>query len=397
MVRVLTVNTGSSSLKAGLYEAGDAVVALFTCVAEAIGAPQGRFRIRGPGGAAEETAAPIATHAAALERFLAWLAAQGAAGAWQAAVHRIVVGSAEFLAPRRLDDAALARLDALTPLAPDHLPQARAAIAAVARARAGAVQIACSDSYFHRDLPAAARALPLPAIWRQRGVARWGFHCLSCESVLASLRALDPAAAAGRLVIAHLGNGASLTAVQDGRSVDTTMGLTPAGGLLMSSRSGDLDPGIVIYLQAAGGLDAAALNRLLNHESGLLGLSGSSGDMQVLLSQPGRPASALAVACFVRQAKKFVAAMAAALGGLDTLVFTGGIGEHSDVIRAGICRDMEWMGIRLDPDSNRRGAALISHRESRVAVRVIPTDEDRMLARHAAALLGAKEEGHVSF
>ncbi len=390
-MRVLTVNTGSSSLKTGLYDLAEEPVALFTCTADAIGAASSRLRIRGrEGTAALDSDASLRSHDAALTAFLEWLGQRGEAGRFDGAGHRIVVGSGEFLAPRRLASPALARLAALVPLAPDHLPQALAAIAAVEDAHPGMPQATCSDSFFHRSLPAAARLLPLPREWRERGVARWGFHGLSCESALRALRRLDPAAAAGRLVVAHLGSGASLTAIRGGQSVDTTMGLTPAGGLLMSSRSGDLDPGILIYLQSSQGLETSALNRLLNHESGLVGLSGSSGDMRFLLSQSDRqPAAAQAVACFVWQARKFLAAMAATLGGIETLIFTGGIGEHAPVIRDGICRDMEWMGIRLSPEHNRASAPVISAPEAAVTVRVIAADEDREIARHTAAALAA--------
>ncbi len=392
-MRLLTVNTGSSSLKAALYAVGSQPALVVSCTADSIGGASGRFRIRdGDDRDLFSSDAAVRTHAAALASFLQWLGQQGPAGEFQAVSHRLVVASAAFLAARRLDAPALAELEAARRDAPDHLPQAIAAIAAVTRHYPDVPQIGCSDSAFHASMLPAARTVALPSEWRARGVERWGFHGLSCASVLAELERLDPAGSRGRLIVAHLGSGASMTAIHDGRSVDTTMGMTPCGGLIMSSRSGDLDPGIVSYLQSQG-LGAAQINALLNHQSGLLGISGLSSDMRTLLDQAsGNAAAKLAVACFVWQARKHLAAMAASLGGLDCLVFTGGIGENSVAVRARICRGMEWMGLRLDEAGNQRHAAVISPAGSPIAVRIIATDENQELARQAAGWLRQHQE-----
>ncbi len=336
-MRVLAVNTGSSSLKLALFE--------------------GRNRL-------SEARVP------GLEAPAAFSAAFAAAAARlplppPAAVSHRLVAPLDWDAPRRLDAAQLAGLRRLEPLAPDHLPQALAAAAAAAAAFPQAAQIACSDSAFHAALPQAARTLPLPAAWSALGLRRYGYHGLSCESVLAALRETDPALARARIVVAHLGAGASLTAVRAGRSLDTTMGFTPLGGLVMATRSGDLDPGVPLFLLRHRGLTPEALNRGLNHEAGLLGLSAETGDMQRLLASSD-PAAGLAVEIFVRQARKHLGAMAAALGGVDLLVFTGGIGEHAAEIRERIVAGLEWMIPRTQ---------------------VIPADEESVLARHALQLL----------
>lgn len=384
-MRLLTVNTGSSSLKAALYAVASAPSLIYSCTADSIGAASGRFRIRDSGGSvlfSSDSAAQ--THAAALTAFLNWLRQGGPEREFDAACHRLVVASARFLAPRGLDAAALAELEAERREAPDHLPQAVAAIEAVRRLYPGIAQIGCSDSAFHASMPAEARTIALPAAWRGRGIQRFGYHGLSCASVLDKLAALEPAAAAGRLIVAHLGNGASVTAIRAGRSVDTTMGMTPCGGLIMSSRVGDLDPGVIVYLQSQG-LSTDQLNHLLNHQAGLAGLSGASGDMQTLLFQAdSHPQAKLAVACFIWQARKHLAAMAASLCGLDCLVFAGGIGENAASVRAGICAGMEWMGLHLDDARNQRSEELISAAGNPVTVRIVATDENQELARQGA-------------
>lgn len=387
-MRLLTVNTGSSSLKAALYAAGSAPALIYSCSADSIGAASGRFLIRdGDGQPLFRSESAAKTHAAALTAFLHWLGQQGPEADFEAAAHRLVVASQAFLAPRELDGAAMAELEAEQAEAPDHLPQAIAAIAAVRRLYPELAQIGCSDSAFHASMPAEARTIPLPGAWRGRGMERFGFHGLSCASVLVTLEVLDPDAAQGRLIVAHLGNGASITAIRAGRSVDTTMGLTPCGGLIMSSRTGDLDPGVMVYLQSRG-MTAAQVNHLVNHQGGLLGISGISGDMRTLLVQAeSNPQAQLAVACFYWQARKHLAAMAASLGGVDCLVFAGGIGENAPAVRAEICRGMEWMGLQLDAARNERGGPVISAAASRVSIRVIATDENQELARQGAGWL----------
>jgi acetate kinase len=271
----------------------------------------------------------------------------------------------------------------LAAIVPDHLPQAIAAIRAVQRAYPLLPQVACFDTAFHRRMPRVAQIFALPRRFADDGVLRYGFHGLSYESIMQQLRALDGVAANGRVVIAHLGNGASMAAVRGGRGIDTTMGLTPTGGLVMGTRSGDLDPGVLLSLLQRERMVPTALNALVNRQAGLLGVSGISADMRDLLArQATDPAAAEAIELFCYQARKFLGALAAALGGLDTLVFTAGIGEHAAPIRERICAGLEFLGIRLDPERNRAHAPIISAEGSLVTVRVMTTDEDRMIARH---------------
>jgi acetate kinase len=302
--------------------------------------------------------------------------------------HRVVHGGARFVEPTPLTAEVVDALEKLVPLAPDHQPQALEAIRAVWRAYPELPQVACFDTAFHRRLTAAAQTYALPADVREAGVVRYGFHGLSYEYVVGELRRVDPTAAGGRVIVAHLGHGASLAAIRGGVGVDTTMGFTPAGGLVMGTRSGDLDPGVLTFLARERGLGAAELDELVNYRSGLLGLSGTSSDMSDLLSREAEDeAAALAVEVFCYRARLFVGALAAALGGLDTLVFTAGIGERAAPVRARICAGLEHLGVELNPSENDRPAAVISSDGSRVTVRVIPTDEDRMIARHTAATL----------
>lgn len=302
--------------------------------------------------------------------------------------HRVVHGGERFTAPVRVDDGVLAALRELAPLAPQHAPQEIALIAALRAQRAGVPQVACFDTAFHAELPDAARLLPLPRRYAERGVRRYGFHGLSYAFLRDELARLDPVAARGRVVLAHLGNGCSLAALRDGRCVDTTMAFTPAAGLVMGSRSGDLDPGLVAYLARREGLDAAGFDDLVNGRSGLLGLSETSGDVRDLLAAEAHdPRAAAALAVFCLSARKWIGAMAASLDGLDALVFSAGIGEHAAPIRARVCAGLSHLGVRLDPTRNAAHAPVISAADSRVAVRVIRTDEERQIARETAAVL----------
>src|SRR5262249_43323752 len=278
----------------------------------------------------------------------------------------------------------------------EHLPQAIRAIESLQQIYPAVPQIACFDTAFHRRMPSVAQTFALPRRFKDAGIVRYGFHGLSYEYIMHELRALDAGAADGRVIIAHLGNGASMAAVHHGVGVETTMGLTPAGGLVMSSRSGDLDPGVLLFLLESCGLEPSALSQLLNKESGLLGVSGTSADMEDLLErETDDPRAAEAVALFCYQARKFLGALAAALGGLDTLVFTAGIGEHAAPIRARICEGLEFLGLHLDAARNAAHAPIISSDTSRVAARVIPTDEDLMIARHTRRLINELGAVHV--
>lgn len=300
--------------------------------------------------------------------------------------HRVVHGGAGFSQPVLIDDAVLAHLKALCPLAPLHQPHNLAAIAAARRVRPGLPQVACFDTAFHHGHADVVTRFALPRAWHDQGIRRYGFHGLSYEFVTGELRKRDPALAAGRTVIAHLGAGASLCAVRDGRSVDTTMGFTALDGLMMGTRCGALDPGVVLYLEQQAGLSPAAVQTLLYEQSGLLGVSGLSGDMRLLLASPD-PAAREAIELFTFRIAREAGALAMSMGGLDGVVFTAGIGENAPEIRAAVAERLAWMGLALDPDANRRGEGSIAASASRLKAWVIPTNEEAMIARHAAAMV----------
>lgn len=296
----------------------------------------------------------------------------------QAAGHRIVHGGPQHTAPQKIDPQLLRELERVVPLAPLHLPAQIELIKAIAKRYPDLPQVACFDTAFHAAMPEVARRLPLPRNLWDAGLRHYGFHGLSYEFILNALGADG----GGRLIIAHLGNGASMAAIRDGKPLDTSMGLTPAGGFMMSTRSGDLDPGILLYLLRTG-YTHEQLEKMLNRESGLLGVSGTSGDMKTLLDSREKDAFAdQAVRMFCYGIRKFIGGYAAVLGGLDTLVFTGGIGERAAAVRAEICQGLEFLGIELSPELNSRHAAIISLPNGRCTVRVIATDEDLMIARH---------------
>ena len=358
---VLCVNSGSSSLKTALFEVDGA-------------AERALARATHPVESGDYTAALDA----ALASFDAQgLPLPGAAG------HRVVHGGPHHAEPVLVDDHVLAELRELVPFAPLHMPAAIAGIEAI-RARWDIPQVACFDTAFHRHMPELAQRLPLPDVLWDAGVRRYGFHGLSYEYIVGALGA----AQLGRAVIAHLGNGASMVAVDGGQSVDTTMGFTPAGGLVMSTRSGDLDPGVPVYLLRERGYDPDRLEQLVDREAGLVALSGDTSDMQTLLERRERDGRAsLAVDAFCYQARKHVGALATVLGGLDTLVFTGGIGEKAAAVRAGICEGLEHLGVELDDAANAADAAVISAPGAGCVVRVEPTDEDLVIARHTRTVV----------
>jgi acetate kinase len=284
-----------------------------------------------------------------------------------------------------LDDATMTALTALVPLAPLHQPHNLAAVAALTKLRPGLPQVGCFDTAFHQTMDATARRFALPQAMEKSGIRRYGFHGLSFEYIAGRLKAIAPAQAGGRIIVAHLGSGASLCALKDGRSIDTTMSFTPLDGLVMATRCGALDPGVLLYLMQARGMDAAGLQDLLYDRSGLLGVSGISGDMRVLLASNEAGAKA-AVELFVWRAAREIGSLAASLGGLDGIVFTGGIGENSAPIRAAIAARMAWLGLALEDAANRANAMTISLVGSAVLAWVIPTDEEAVIARQAKAL-----------
>ena len=384
-VRILTINSGSSSIKFSLYLMGSSEKQLLSGSARGIGLASGLFHIEDADGKAEiERKLCLRDHDAALHEIISWLHGKAVDGDLDAVGHRLVHGGSAYAEPHLITAGVLTALNELVPFAPDHLPHEIHAIKEFTRSYPGLKQVACFDTAFHRTMPLVAQRYALPREVGRHGVLRYGFHGLSYEYILSELRKTEgPETADGRVIIAHLGNGASMAAFRRGKSMDTTMGFTPAGGLVMSTRSGDLDPGVIVYLLTDRGMDAAAVNRMVNNQAGLLGVSGISSDMKVLLDEaPRNPHAAEAVELFCYQARKFLGALSAVLGGLDTLIFTGGIGENAPSIRERICKDTEFLGIRFDKDLNRENASIISQNGSPATVRVIKTNEELMIARH---------------
>ena len=323
----------------------------------------------------------------ALDSLTAWLRSRYAGSRVVGVGHRVVHGGACHAAPTLVTQRVLEELRELVPLAPLHQPHNLAAIEAVSDLLPGAPQVACFDTSFHRGQPAVAELVPLPHEIRASGVQRYGFHGLSYEYIASVLPEVAPEIANGRVIVAHLGSGASMCALHAGRSVDSTLGFTALDGLCMGTRPGALDPGVVLHLFQTLGLSAADVERILYKESGLLGISGISSDMRDLLASDA-PDARLAIDYFVYRATKEIGALAAVLGGIDGVVFTAGIGEHSAEIRRRTCEASRWLGIEVDADANARNGPRISSRESRVSAWAIPTNEEWMIARHTASLLG---------
>jgi acetate kinase len=387
---ILTVNGGSSSLKFAAFRAAADLERVLTGSFARIGTSDAELTAAEPAsGHQHRRRLALPDHAACVPVLLELLSQMGDAPDVAAIGHRIVHGGERYRTPQRVDAEVLAELHRLTPFAPEHAPAELAVLEALGEHYPGVPQVVCFDTAFHADLPRVAQLLPIPRRYAARGVRRYGFHGISYTYLLQELdRVAGAAAARGRVLLAHLGNGASLAAVRDGRCIDTTMGFTPAAGLVMGTRTGDLDPGLVAYLARSDGMTAAEFDRLVNRESGLRGLSETTADVRELLAREAgdtRAAEALAVFCY--QAKKWIGALGAALGGLDTLVFAGGIGEHAAPIRARICAGLEHLGIELDAARNDAHAPMISAPASRVAVRIIPTDEELLIARATRDLL----------
>lgn len=394
---ILVFNAGSSSIKFGLYEidaAGRPSPHLHGLL-EGIGTAPHLIVQRAGGGVAHEQFWPVGaslSHEDLLTPLLALIEAEGGRERLRAVSHRVVHGGTRHFRPALIDEALLAELEALTPLAPLHQPHNLAPVRAIAALRPGLLQIACFDTAFHRTLPLRAERFPLPRPLFDQGIRRYGFHGISYEYVSRRLAALDPKLAAGRVIAAHLGNGASLCAMQGGRSVDTTMGFTALDGLMMGTRSGSIDPGVVIDLIRRFGHTPESVEDLLYRHSGLLGVSGISPDMRTLLASSD-PRAAEAVELFVYRAAREMGGLMAVLGGCEGIVFTGGIGEHAAEVRAGILAFFGWTGLILDPAANARHGPVISAPASRIKVWVIPTDEERMLAEHALECLTTPGEG----
>ena len=392
---VLTINAGSSSIRFAFYGSGSAPAKLEYGKIERIGESGAAFEVSA---GRENTPARVALEAgsfrAAVGSLLQWLESQPRFAEVSAVGHRVVHGMAHSQ-PARVTPRLLEELRAAIPYDPEHLPQEIELMRTLGAKYPRLAQVACFDTAFHRTMPRVATILPIPRRYESKGVRRYGFHGLSYTFLLRELARLgDGACQHGRVILAHLGNGASVAAVRDGRSIDTSMAFTPAAGLPMSTRSGDLDPGVLSFLATSQALDPAALQKMVNHESGLLGISETSSDVRDLLARERedvRAAEAIGVFCY--QAKKWIAAFAGALGGLDTLVFAGGIGENSAPIRQRVCEGLQFIGLELDESRNCEHAPLISSAASRVVVRVIATDEESVIARMTAETLARPPQG----
>jgi len=388
---VLSVNGGSSSLKFGLYLEPTGWMVLKGQINK-IGGSGGHFIISDADGQVLlDRKGDYPDAAAAMRDLIEWLKDGGDRYPLAAIGHRLVQGGPDHRAPELIDDKIISSLEKLIHLAPNHLPASLALIAAC-RAHFPAIpQVACYDTDFHKNMPAQAKHFAIPrSLWKE-GIIRYGFHGLSYEFIMQELGRLVFAGKKDRIIIAHLGNGCSMTAVYHGKSIDTTMGLTPTGGLVMGTRSGDLDPGLLFYLLREKKMSADELEELIDKRSGLEGLSGDGHDVQTLLNKEATdPEAGEALTLFCYQAKKFIGALTAALGGLDTLVFTGGIGENSPVIRHRITDGLQYLGLSLDEKNNATGAQVISSISSRVMVCAIRTDEEMMIARHTIELFRSK-------
>jgi acetate kinase len=395
--RILTINGGSSSIKFALFEAGGSLRRILEGRIERIGLPEATLRVKGKD-PEDNFCRPVAApdHTAAVGALMDWIEERSGHDALTAVGHRVVHGGPKYSQPQRITPEMTEELRRLSPFDPDHLPEEILLTEAFRRRFPDLPQVACFDTAFHHDLPRVARLLPIPRRYEAQGVRRYGFHGLSYAFLMGELARLGGREAAqGRVILAHLGNGASLAAVRDGKPVDTSMSFTPMAGVPMSTRSGDLDPGLVWYLARTEGLDARRFNDMVHLQSGLLGVSETSSDMRDLLeheAQDVRAAEAVALFCY--QVKKWVGAFAAALGGLDTLVFTGGIGENAPPVRARICDGLGFLGIELEEKRNAANEGVISTASSRVTVRVMPTDEEWMIAQMVCRVLGvALEDG----
>jgi len=388
---LLVLNAGSSSLKFCVFgrRGPEAWHAEARGKVESIGSAA-RFRARDARDQVlidRTLGAGAGDAGAALGVLTDWLATTSSSGRMLGVGHRVVHGGPQRDGPAIVTPAVIAELRELSPLAPLHQPQSLAAIEALSERMPGVPQVACFDTSFHRGQPEVASVVPLPREVCRAGVQRYGFHGLSYEYIASVLPEVAPEAAGGRVIVAHLGSGASLCALRAGRSIDSTFGFSPLDGLCMGTRPGAIDPGVILYLFKTLGLSASQVEDMLYTKSGLLGISGISSDMRDLLEST-EPAAKLAVDFFVYRASREIGALAAVLGGIDALVFTGGIGENSAEVRARICAASAWLGIELDPEANAAGSQRISQASSRTPAWVIATNEEVMIARHASAVLG---------
>jgi acetate kinase len=393
---VLTINAGSSSIKFALFEAEAPPTRLVSGMIERIGEAECTLAWRAAGDSAwQRQSISAATNEAAIEPLMEWLDSHVGIDSITGIGHRVVHGGPTYAEPVRATPAVIAELKRLSPLDPKHLPSEIDLIEVCMRHLPDVPQVACFDTAFHHNLPRCSRLLPVPRRFEAQGVRRYGFHGLSYTFLMGEVERLDGKdAARGRIILAHLGSGASMAAVRGGRPIDTTMSFTPAAGLVMATRCGDIDPGFLIYVMRSQGANPDAIDELVNSQSGLLGISETSPDMRDLLQrEQDDPRAADAIDLFCYQAKKWIGALAAALGGLDLLVFSGGIGEHAPPVRARICEGLEFLGIQMDASRNQQNAEVISVDsvdQSPVRVRVIATDEELVIARSVLSVLDAK-------
>ena len=388
---VLTINGGSSSIKFALYQVGEPLKRKLFGKIDRIGVSGTDLTYSDSMGNQQDSHSSIAAsdHSSAANALIDWLAEQDEFASIKALGHRVVHGM-KHIQPEIVTQELLDELRCISPYAPDHLPSEIELIEKFRQHNPKLPQVACFDTAFHHTMPRVAKLLPIPRRLNAKGVQRYGFHGLSYAYLTEELVRLgDPAATKGRVILAHLGNGASLAAVSEGKSIDTSMGFTPTAGLVMGTRSGDLDPGLAQYLARTEQMTTKQFNEMVNHESGLLGVSETSSDIRDLLAHEGVDVRASeALALFIYQVKKWIGAYSAALEGLDTLVFAGGIGENAPLVRARICDGLGFLGIELEEKRNAANEGVISTSDSRVVVRVIHTDEEQMIARSVCHVLG---------
>ena len=387
---VLAVNAGSSSIRFALYDATEPLLRHLRGKIDRIGLSGTTLTVDDSAGAGTQSRAIDARdHSGAASALIDWLEMARLLPAVKAVGHRVVHGGPRYSAPERVDDELVQALRGISAYSPEHLPGEIDLIERFSRRFPSVPQVACFDTAFHRDMPRIAQLLPIPRRFNEKGIRRFGFHGLSYAFLMQELeRVAGTDASRGRVILAHLGNGSSLAAVRHGKSVDTTMAFTPAAGVPMSTRSGDLDPGLAWYLAQSESMSAEQFHRMVNHESGLLGISETSSDMRDLLSREAddvRAAEAVALYCY--QVMKSIGAFAAALGGLETLVFSGGIGENTPVIRRRICERLGYLGVALDENRNTANKDVMSAAAGTVTVRMIRTDEEAMIARAAQRIL----------
>ena len=390
MQHILTLNGGSSSIKFALFETDAALKRIISGKVERIGSPDSEMEIIDHvTGKTDRQSVAAADHASVIQPLALFIEKRVNLDQISAVGHRIVHGGVRFSEPELITPDMIAYLEQISPYDPEHLPTEIAMIRAILQDYPNLRQVACFDTAFHRDMPRVAKILSIPRRYFDAGVQRYGFHGMSYRFLIDALKDLaGETVASGRVILAHLGSGASMAAVRGGKSIDTTMAFTPTAGLVMSTRTGDIDPGLAAYLARTEKMTPDQFYQMANFQSGLLGVSETSSDMHDLLNkEKDDPRAVDAIALFCYTVKKFIGAYTAALNGLDTLVFSGGIGENSALIRERICNGLEFLGLELDSELNNVNAPLISTNSSRVSVRVIKTDEELQMARSVRRLL----------